>query len=174
MQRKFVSLGSLAIGVCALALSALPVQAQDKVDANGTWTWAAPAGGRGRNGGGGGGADTSAPPRVNTLKLKVEGDKVTGTLTPPAGRNGAATDQAISDGKIMGSQISFNIVREGRNGGPSMTNKYEGKISGDTITGTQTGGAGGRGRRNGGGGGDTSATPPPAPTPMPWEAKRSK
>jgi hypothetical protein len=158
MQRKqnaFTTI--LAAGFCAaLALSALSSQAQDaKPDPNGTWKWTAP--GRGGNPG----------PEV-TLKLKAEGEKLTGTLTlPPRGGTGDPIDAAISDGKFKGDAISFSVVRDIQ--GNMITNKYEGKISGDTIKGTQPAG---RGRRGGAAGADTGAAP--APTTQPWEAKRSK
>lgn len=95
-------------------------QAQDKkADANGTWTWTMP----GRNGG---------PDRKMSLKLKVEGDKVTGKLTAPT-RGGETRDTDIKDGKIAGDQISFKVEREVN--GNTMTSKYNGKLSGDTIKG---------------------------------------
>jgi hypothetical protein len=162
MQRKLTSL--MAVGFCAaLALAAVATQAQDKqdkkVDVTGTWKWTAPAG---RNGN---------PGAEMTLKLKADGEKVTGALTyPPRGGQGDPTDVAISDGKLKGDALSFNVVRDFN--GTSITNMFEGKVSGDTIKGTQPGGRGGR--RNGGGGGDTSATPPPAPVRPEWTATRAK
>jgi len=65
----------------------------------------------------------------STLKLKQEGDKVTGAMI---GRNGGET--AIEAGKIQEDAISFQITRE-RNG-QSSTTKYMGKLSGDTIKGS--------------------------------------
>jgi hypothetical protein len=62
-----------------------------------------------------------------TLKLKQEGDKLTGTLTGPNG------DTAIQDGQVKDGALSFTVVRE-RNG-QKMTFKYEGKVKDDTITG---------------------------------------
>ena len=105
---------------CAiLALGAL-AQAQDKkADPTGTWTWSQP----GRNGG---------PDRKSTLKLKLEGDKVTGTLSAP-GRGGQSSDVAISEGKLKGDEISFAVTREVQ--GNKFTAKYNGKISGDSIKG---------------------------------------
>jgi hypothetical protein len=156
MQRKQNALTSLlAVSVCAaLALGTLAVQGQDaKPDPNGTWKWTAP----GRGG---------APGPEMTLKLKAEGEKLTGTITLPPRGGAEATDVAITDGKVKGDEISFSVVREF--GGNSITNKYEGKISGDTIKGTQPAF---RGRR-GGGGADAGGAPPP--TTQPWEAKRSK
>src|SRR5437660_6710713 len=102
-----------------LALSAV-AQAQDKkADPTGTWTWSTP----GRNGG---------PERKSTLKLKLEGEKVTGTLSAP-GRGGQSSDVAISEGKLNGDEISFAVTREVS--GNKLTAKYSGKISGDSIKG---------------------------------------
>jgi hypothetical protein len=64
----------------------------------------------------------------SSLKLKLEGDKLTGTFI---GRGG--TETAIQDGKLKEDQISFTVVRE-RNG-QTMTSKYSGKLAGDTIKG---------------------------------------
>jgi len=109
---KAVACGMLALGAVA--------QAQDKkADPTGTWTWSQP----GRNGG---------PDRKSTLKLKLEGDKVTGTLSAP-GRGGQSSDVAISEGKIKGDEISFAVTREVQ--GNKFTAKYNGKISGDSIKG---------------------------------------
>jgi hypothetical protein len=171
MQIKRKNLAALlGAGLCAaIALGAAVVQAQDqKVDPTGTWTWTNP----GRNGN---------PGPQFSLKLKADGTNLTGTITlPPRGGNGDPTDIDISNGKIDGDHISFEVVRETQNG--SVTNKYDGKISGDTITGTQPGGR----RRGGGGGGmppapgagggtaDGGGAPPPAPTTRPWTATRSK
>ncbi len=144
MQRTTTSLvkttvfAALALGLVAQA----PAAEAKKADPTGTWTWSTP----GRNGG---------PDRVSTLKLKLEGDKVTGTLSMPGrGGGGAPTDTAISDGKLAGDQISFSVTREF--GGNSMTTKYTGKIDGDTIKGSI--------ERPARGGGD--------PTKTDWEAKR--
>jgi hypothetical protein len=62
-----------------------------------------------------------------TLKLKQEGDKLTGSL----GRNDA--DTAIQDGKITGDEIYFVIKRD--RDGRTVTAKYKGKVSGDTVKG---------------------------------------
>jgi hypothetical protein len=96
-------------------------QAQDKkADPTGTYIWTQ----AGRNGG---------PDRTNTLVLKVEGDKLTGNVTSP-GRGGAApTPTAITDGKVTGSQVSFNVVRDF--GGNTMTMKYSGTVTNGAITG---------------------------------------
>ena len=62
-----------------------------------------------------------------SLKLKQDGDKLTGALTGPGG------DTEIQDGTYKDGDLSFTVVRE-RNG-QKMTFKYTGKVSGDTIKG---------------------------------------
>jgi len=121
MKRPQHALASLTqIVTCAILALGAVVQAQDKkADPTGTWTWTTP----GRNGG---------PDRKSTLKLKVEGDKLTGTLAAP-GRGGQSNDSAIADGKLKGDEISFTVIREF--GGNKITVKYNGKISGDSIKG---------------------------------------
>jgi len=121
MKRQQHALASLTqIVTCAILALGAVVQAQDKkADPTGTWTWTTP----GRNGG---------PDRKSTLKLKVEGDKLTGTLSAP-GRGGQSNDSAIADGKLKGDEISFTVIREF--GGNKITAKYNGKISDDSIKG---------------------------------------
>jgi hypothetical protein len=107
-------------GLLAWGLSA-PANAQDKkVDPTGTWTWS-----MGARGGG--------EARQMTLKLKLEGEKLTGTLGMP-GREGAqGRETPIEEGKIKGDEISFQVTREIQ--GNKMVTKYSGKVSGDTIKG---------------------------------------
>ena len=62
-----------------------------------------------------------------TLKLKADGEKLTGSMT---GRNG---DTEIADGKVKGDEISFSITREFN--GNKMTQQYAGKITGDSLKG---------------------------------------
>ena len=72
-----------------------------------------------------------------TFNFKAEGSKLTGTMS---GRQG---DIQISDGKIEGSNISFNVVRETPNGTFKLV--YKGVLSGDEIKFSRTmeGGPGG-------------------------------
>ena len=106
-RRSFVILAALVL-VCSAAAQ---VRA---ADATGTWTWETP----GRNG------NTNK----QTLKLKQEGDKLTGTVQ---GARGSAME--IKNGKIDGNEISFKVTRE-RNG-TTATTTYTGKLEGDTIKG---------------------------------------
>jgi hypothetical protein len=105
---------------CALlAVGALARADDKKPEPAGTWIWTTPA----RNGG----AD-----RTNTLTLKMDGDKLTGTLSMPR-RGGDNVDTAIKEAKVDGADVSFTVSREFN--GNTMTSKYSGKLSGDTITG---------------------------------------
>jgi hypothetical protein len=64
--------------------------------------------------------------------LKVEGAKLTGTLSTPR-RGGEMADTAISEGKVNGAELSFTVTREFN--GNTFSSKYAGKLSGDTIKG---------------------------------------
>jgi hypothetical protein len=113
---------SLVVTCALFALAALATaRAEDKkADPSGTWTWSTP----GRDGG---------EARKSTLKLKAEGDKLSGTMASPGRQGGEARETAIENGKIKGDEVSFDVTREF--GGNKMTAKYSGKIAGDTIKG---------------------------------------
>ena len=116
MQRRINSLLTAAIiGLASYALTTVSQAA----DLNGTWKWSQ----AGRQGG---------DPIQITLKLKSEGEKVTGTLTRP-GRDGNTTDVEIKDGKLKGDEVSF--ITSVERGGNTFTTKYHGKLSGDSIKG---------------------------------------
>ena len=107
----------LLLGLAAGLILGVVAQAADVA---GTWTWTTP----GRNGG---------PDRTNTLTLKIDASKqLTGKITTPR-RGGQTADTDITDGKLDGDNVSFAVVREFN--GNSMTNKYTGTVSADTITG---------------------------------------
>jgi hypothetical protein len=105
-----------------------------KPDVTGTWTWTYKT----REG-----QDATAK-----LKLKQDGDKVTGTYIARAGQ-----EDPVDNGKIVGDEITFDVTRD--ISGQKMKFAYKGKVTGDTITGKITFG---RDR----------------PTPHDWEAKRAK
>ncbi|HEY6227005.1 MAG TPA: hypothetical protein VI282_07785 [Verrucomicrobiae bacterium] len=115
-MQRFVSRAIQAFACLAL-LTTLNIAVQ-AADVNGTWTWTTP----GRNGG---------QDRKSVLKLKTEGDKLTGTI------NGRQEDIKISDGKVTGDEVTFKVSRAGQNGN-SFTQKYTGKVSGDSIKGKVT------------------------------------
>jgi hypothetical protein len=117
MQRILRTL--VAIGICAFF--AVSATAQDKkVDPTGTWTWTT----QGRNGGEG---------RKMSLKLKLDGDKVTGAIVSPGRNGGDPVETAISEGKIKGDEITFTVVREFN--GNKMTTKYTAKVTAESIKG---------------------------------------
>ncbi len=117
MKKSFVTLG-----LCALfaLISITPSPAAEKsASPAGKWTWTSP----GRTGG---------AERKMTLDLKVEGDKVTGAVTSP-GRDGTPTKTEIADGKLKDGDLSFTVTREFN--GNKFVQKYDGKVSSDTIKG---------------------------------------
>src|SRR5438874_10005757 len=99
--------------VVILAGSVGALRADDKANPTGTWKWTVNFGGQ---------------EREMTLKLKLDGDKLTGSMV---GRNGQ--DTPIEDGKYKDGEISFKVTRERQ--GNKFTVKYEGKVSGDTLKG---------------------------------------
>lgn len=104
----------------ALAFGFLAQAAAADAKADGTWSWTM----RGREG---------SPERKMTLKLKTEGEKLTGKISMPGRDGGEARDVEIQEGKIKGDEVSFNVVREFN--GNRMVSKYTGKIAGDTLKG---------------------------------------
>ncbi|MFT3878306.1 MAG: hypothetical protein QM703_01440 [Gemmatales bacterium] len=98
------------------------VQADDKNDPTGTWKWTPAAGG-------GGGGKKGGAPREVTLKLKLDGDKLTGSMP---GRGD--TETKIEDGTFKNGEVTFKITRE-RNGNKTVMT-YKAKVDGDKMTGT--------------------------------------
>jgi hypothetical protein len=67
------------------------------------------------------------------LTLKVNGNKLTGTITGGQGRRGDAPQEIkISNGKVNGDTFSFKVSRQGR-GGMSITTEYKGTLNEDTL-----------------------------------------
>ena len=62
---------------------------------------------------------------TNTFNLKADGSTLTGTVSSMRG------EQEISDGKVDGDDISFNVVVKMQ--GNEMKMVYKGKIEGDQI-----------------------------------------
>jgi hypothetical protein len=83
--------------------------------ATGTWSWTMTRG------------DTEIK---QTLKLKQEGEKLSGSLTSP-GRDGAEVKTEISDGKVTADGVSFKVVREFN--GNKREQTYTGKVNGDKL-----------------------------------------
>ena len=105
-----LSVAAFVLVIVAVAGIAL---AADAPNPTGTWKWTTTFGQR---------------EMTQTLKLKLEGDKLTGALV---GRN--AQETKIDDANYKDGAISFSVTHE-RNG-QKRTVKYSGQVSGDTIKG---------------------------------------
>jgi hypothetical protein len=105
-------LASLAVLVFVFA--GVARAADDKKSVEGTWKWTV----QGQNN----------QSFEQTMKLKMEGDKVTGVIL---GRNN--TETKIEDATFKDGVLAFSVTRE-RNGN-KFTSKYNGKLDGDTIKG---------------------------------------
>jgi hypothetical protein len=128
---KRLTVAALLVAFVGLAGEA---PAQDKkADPTGTWKWTVEFGGQARE---------------QTLKLKLEGDKLTGTISIRDG------EVKIDDGKFKDGELSFTVTREFNE--QKFTSKYTGKLTGDTIKGKTEINFGGQARER------------------EWEAKREK
>lgn len=107
---KRVTVAALVVAVVGLAGVA---RAADKPDPTGTWKWSVKMGDRSWEA---------------TLKLKLEGDKLTGSMLGRSGQETPIAEACFKDG-----EVSFTVTRERE--GRKMVSKYKGKLSGDTITG---------------------------------------
>ena len=84
-------------------------------------------------------SETKAKSRERTLKLKVEGGKLTGSIDGRSEINGKVKmfEWPIKDTKLRGNEILFTETHAPTVGkGPDSTTLYEGKITGDTMRGT--------------------------------------
>lgn len=109
---KRLTLVAAAWAILASGLSALAM-ADEKADPTGTWKWTVMFNNQSRD---------------MTLKLKLEGDKLTGSMLGRDNQEIAIEDASFKDG-----EVAFTVTRE-RNG-QKFTIKYQGKLSEDTIKG---------------------------------------
>lgn len=79
-------------------------------------------------------------PQTQTLTLKADGEKLTGTLEAGGGRGGPVE---ISEGMIHGNDVMFKVVREFN--GNKFEQNYKGTLSGDELKVTREAAAGGKG-----------------------------
>jgi hypothetical protein len=114
---KLFAVAAVAWGMAGVASAA---------DATGTWKWQV----TGQN-------DREIE---LTLDLKQDGEKLSGTIT----RGSAGRNVEIAKGAIKSGEVTFETTIE-RNGN-TVTNKYKGKLEGDTIKGTIEGGRQNRSR----------------------------
>jgi hypothetical protein len=138
---RTLTAAGLVLGLAGLTGAGL---ADDKkADPTGTWKWTTEFGGQ---------------KREQTLKLKLEGDKLTGTMPGARGGKGGkganAPDTKIEDASFKDGEIRFTVTRE--RGGMKTLSKYSGKLTGDTIKGTIESDRGGETQKR------------------EWEAKREK
>jgi hypothetical protein len=91
-----------------------PARADDKGGLTGTWEWIVHRGGKAG---------------VATVELKLEGNQVTGVMH---GRNGK--DMKVEKGNFKDGQVSFEVPAVNPDGS-KMVHRYNGKLTGDTITG---------------------------------------
>ena len=105
----------VAVAVVLAALGAAGLAAADDPNPNGTWKWS---------------VDRNGQKVETTLKLKLDGEKLTGQIS---GRDGKDADIEEASWTKEG-EVKFSITRE-RNG-QKFTTKYSGKVAGDAITGT--------------------------------------
>ncbi len=119
------TLRGLALSAALLALVAVPLKAQS-VDVTGKWEFTS-EGGRG--------------PMTTTFTFKQDGNTVTGSGVFAFGRRSGDQQRPpieIKDGTIKGDSLTFSIEMQFRSGGQGMTFNYAAKVTGDTMTGTQT------------------------------------
>src|SRR5712691_7965259 len=112
MQKRFW-LHVLTIGVLMGWLGSRAL-ADDKADATGTWKSSF--------------TTQNGQTIETTLKLKQDGDKVTGTV-----KRGDDKEIDIEEGKIKDGELTFQVTRE--RDGNKFTVKYKGKVTKDSIKG---------------------------------------
>jgi len=112
-MQKRIWLHVLAIGALMGWLGSRAV-ADDKSDATGTWKSSF--------------TTQNGQTIETTLKLKQDGDKVTGTV-----KRGDDKEIDIEEGKIKDGELTFQVTRE--RDGNKFTVKYKGKVTKDSIKG---------------------------------------
>jgi hypothetical protein len=122
MTKKLLFVGFILLAVAGLVMAADAV--------TGKWAWETP----GRNGG---------PARPQSVTLKADGANLTGTVAGgmggrgmgggagAPGAGGPPPETKISNGKVNGNTVTFEVTRETPNG--AMTTKYEGTVAGDEM-----------------------------------------
>ena len=101
----------MAAVICVLAVAGM-ARADDKSNPTGTWKYT---------------ADVNGQSIEVTIKLKLEGDKLTGSVSV------LDTETKIEDAKYKDGEASFTVNRD--MDGNKFTLKYKGKFKGDTFKG---------------------------------------
>ena len=123
-RQSRIGLSVVTVGLAIGWLSS-PGWADDKSNPTGTWTWSF--------------TTQSGQTIESTLKLKLDGDKLTGTYI---GRGGQET--AIENASFKNDQLTFQVTRE--RDGNKFTMKFTGKVAGDSLTGSIETNSGGQTR----------------------------
>jgi len=118
MTKKLLFVTTILLVVALVAVAA---------DVTGKWTYQRP----GRNG------DLTPV----TITLKADGATLTGSVPGGMGGRGGGgggggtppPDTAITNGKVTGDNIYFEVSLPGRGGGDPTVTKYEGTLKGDTL-----------------------------------------
>ena len=110
-MRTLLALG-IVIGLAGFAASADEKKADAKKgDPTGTWKWE---------------VERNGQKQMMSLTLKLDGDKLTGSMP---GRQGAETK--IEEGTFKDGAVSFTVTR--MMGDNKFVTKYIGKVDGDTL-----------------------------------------
>ncbi len=124
-----IPLTTTTLMIATLVWSSAMLMAADKpvVDPTGTWKLATIS------------SQTKAKNAERTLKLKLEGGKLTGTIDGRSNVNSKVKtfEWALKDTKLQGNTICFTETHPPTVGnGPDATTVYEGTITGGTMKGT--------------------------------------
>jgi hypothetical protein len=109
MTKKLLFVTTLLFVVAFAALAA---------DVSGKWTYQQQFGG--------------GDPVSITITLKYDGTTLTGSVPPMMRGGGGGEPTPISNGKVDGDKVYFEVSRQGR-GGNTIVTKYEGTVSGDEM-----------------------------------------
>jgi hypothetical protein len=118
---------AIATVLVALAVTGQSVRAgAPAVNPTGTWKVTIPS------------TNTTARPGERTLKLKLDGTALTGTLSTTSIVNGQSRvyEWPIKDARLQGSEISFTVTHPFQVGRGVETSSYQGRIEGEVMKGT--------------------------------------
>lgn len=111
LSRRSFGLALMAVAVLILGVAIFAWAQDQKSELSGTWKWT-------QQGPGG--------EMEFTLKLKQDGEKLTGTITGFGGE-----ESPIEEGKAKDGAFSFKVTRDF--GGRTFVTNYSGKLSGGTL-----------------------------------------
>ncbi len=111
LSRRNIGLAMLAVAVLILCMVIIAWAQDQKSDVSGTWKWT-------QEGPGG--------QMEFALKLKQDGEKLTGTITGFGGE-----ESPIEEGKVKDGAFSFKVTREF--GGRPFVTTYSGKLVNGTL-----------------------------------------